>query len=185
MKRTFSVLCFLIFAVLMTGCAVMSPQLRNEAVPAMPFADLIRHSDVYKGKTVILGGYVASVENKGAESRIIALQTPLGIGEEPGFKDQSEGRLILLYKGFIDPQVYAKDRRITVGGEVLGGSVGDPNAEFPYIKLQVREIYLWPIFRPAPPDPFWYDDWYPYPVWRDYYWHRHYWHYPYGRYPYW
>jgi outer membrane lipoprotein len=157
----------------LSGCAVMSREIQDKALPPLSFQELIAGVDQYKGQTVIVGGYVVSVENLKDESRMVAVQTSLGLGQEPESKDLSKGRLILVYKGFLDPEVYTKDRRITVGGRILDSSAHDPKASFPYLKIAVDEIHLWAVRKPAPAYPYWYDDyWYPYP-WG--WWHRPYW----------
>ena len=93
------------------------------------------------------------------------MQTPLGVGQQPKPKDQSEGRLILHVKGFIDPEVYTKDSRITLGGVIVNSSGNDTEPGYPYLRVDVREIHLWPVETPLPQDYYWYDRWYPfYPI---------------------
>jgi len=151
------------------------------ALPEIPFPELIAHAAKHLDQTVILGGYVLEVTNQPDHSRMVAVQAPLGMSREPQSKDQSQGRLILEYPGFLDPEVYAKDRKITVGGRVLGSSATDPSlGRFPYVRLQVTEIHLWMEQKPYDPywDPWWgypYPYFYPYPYsygWRHYPYHR-------------
>jgi outer membrane lipoprotein len=157
----------------LSGCAVMSQEIQDKALQDLSFPELIAGVDRYQGQTVIVGGYLVSVENLKDQSRMMAVQTTLGFGQEPESKDLSKGRLILVYQGFLDPEVYTKDRRITVGGRILDSSARDPKASFPYLKIAVEEIHLWPVKKPAAVYPYWYDDfWYPYP-WG--WWHRQYW----------
>ncbi len=152
--------------ILTAGCAVISADIRQAALPPMPFSELIAQADSYKGRTVILGGYVVSVENHKGAARIIAVQAPLGTSQAPGSKDLSEGRLIIVHDGFVDPEVYTKNRRITVGGDILSGAAGDPVVGFPHIEIRAKELYLWGESPPLPPPPFWLDEWYmPYPGW--------------------
>jgi outer membrane lipoprotein len=163
---------------LIWGCAVMPAEVNNRAMPPVALSVLIKDANRYRGETVILGGYVISVENKAGHTRIVAVQAPLGAGQRPQRKDLSEGRLVLEYAGFIDPEVYTRDRQITVGGKIVSSSASDQRASYPYLKLQVQEIHLWPVAKPLP-DPYWQDDFYPYyyPWWRHPYWyhrHRHY-----------
>ena len=152
------------------ACSVMTPALEKSATGQPPFDQLLARPDRYLGQSVILGGYVLEVHNQPERTRLIVVQAPLGTGREPKSQDLSQGRIIATVKGFLDPEVYAKGRKITLGGEVSGGSGVDPQPEpFPYVSLEATEIYLWP--RPAPiSDPYWwpygYDPWwgfYPYP----------------------
>ena len=183
MKRLHLSIVGLLSSLLIAGCAVMSQPIRDQAIPQLPFNALVDHVAQYTGQMVILGGYVVSVENLEKQTRIVALQAPLGVGEQPKAKDLSQGRLILICNGFLDPEIYTKDRRITVGGRILGSSVQDAHAPYPYLKIAVQEMHLWPLPEPVPADPFWYYDdfwypypwgwWYPYPYWHHRYHHRH------------
>ena len=170
-----SVLRRALLAILITvftgSCSVISQQIRTDAIPPIDFKILLQESDKYLGDTVILGGYILETNNLTDQTIIKVLQAPLGFGEEPESRDYSEGRFIILQKGFLDPEVYRKDRQITVAGTVVGSVVEKIN-DFsqPYLKIQSREIYLWPEDQAYYPDPY-YDPWfYPYPYYR----YRHY-----------
>ena len=153
-----------------TSCAVISPQLRNESIGPVPFKTLVHEADKYKGDTVILGGYILETQNLADKSIIKVLQAPLGSGENPKSKDMSQGRFVILTKGFLDPEVYKKDRKITVAGTVAGIKMEKVN-DFsqPYLEIESREIHLWPKEEYYYPQPY-YDPWYyPYPFfWRPY-----------------
>lgn len=174
MKLFIFLLPIALFIGLLSGCAG-APVVQEDALPPMPFSELIAHADRYKGQSVILGGYVLEVENHRDHTQILAVQAPLGSGQRLKSKDLSKGRLILTCSGFIDPEVYAKDRQITVGGDILGGAVDDPELPFPYLRIKVNKIHLWPEEKPRPRDFLWEDAWfyhhYPYYPW--------YWGYPY------
>jgi outer membrane lipoprotein len=160
--------------------------MQEGALPQMPLSDLINNADGYKGQAVVVGGYVLEVENQQGQTRILAVQVPIGSGQRLKSRDLSEGRLILIYDGFIDPEVYKKDRGITVRGEILGGTANDPEVPYPYLRIKVQEIYLWPevklreVDRRPEYDPFY--PWYRrYPYWRyPYYWSP-YWYYRYWK----
>jgi outer membrane lipoprotein len=86
------------------------------------------------------------------------------VGEEPDLRDLSQGRFVVYFKGFLDPEVYARDRAITVAGTVIGSDVEKIGEEgVRYLKIKNREIYLWPEYKNLPPYP---NPW-PYPR----YWH--------------
>jgi len=156
------------------SCTVISKPVRSEAQAPVPFKTLVGRADQFSGRTVILGGYILETSYLESETIIKVLQVPLGIGEEPGLKDRSEGRFLVYHRGFLDPEVYSKDRVITVAGEVIGtGFENMGGDQIQYLKLRNREIYLWPEFETRN---------YPYPPWPyPYYWQG----YPYYRYPYW
>jgi outer membrane lipoprotein len=150
-------------ALLATACSVMPAAVEEQALPDLPFPALIADAAANLDRTVILGAYVLEVTNDADRTRMVAIQAPLGLGREPKSKDLSQGRLILEYQGFLDPEVYAKDRKITVAGRLLASSATEKNPNpFPFLRLQVLELHLWPVEKPLQPDPYW-DYWgYPY-----------------------
>ncbi len=158
----------------MWGCSVVSQEVKNEALPPIPLPVLISDVQKYMGDTVIVGGRVVSVENKADYTEIIAVQSPLGLGQRPKARDLSQGRLVVVYKGFIDPEVYTKDREITIGGTIIGSSAQIENPSYPYLKIEVRDIHLWA--KEERRDPYW-GRYYPYPYpWRWYHrYHHRYW----------
>jgi outer membrane lipoprotein len=150
-----------------TSCSVISQQVRKESMPPVDFKMLIQNTNKYLGKTVILGGYILETQNLADRSSIKVLQVPLGWGETLKSKDDSKGRFIISHKGFLDPEIYSKDRKVTVAGKIVG-KTDEKVGQFtqPYLKIESREIYLWPkedeYIRP-----YYYDPWYyPYPYYR-------------------
>lgn len=148
------------------SCSVISQQIRKESMAPVNFKILVQDADKYLGNTVILGGYILETQNLADTSSIKVLQVPLGLGETPKSRDDSEGRFIISHKGFLDPEIYSKDRKVTVAGTIVG-TVVEKVGHFsqPYLKLESREIYLWPKeeYYPGP----YYDPWYyPYPYYR-------------------
>ena len=129
----------------MVSCSVISAQVRNESVTPAHFKTLVSKADHYIGDTVILGGYILETKNSADQSTLAVLQSPLGFGQEPKSKDHTQGRFIVLHKGFLEPEVYAKDRKITVAGTVIG-QVAEKVDGFlhPYVKIQSIELFLWP-----------------------------------------
>ena len=168
MIRTILILIFILSLTATVSCTVISRQVRSEAESPVPFKKLIEDADQYSGRMVILGGYILETKNLASETILKVLQVPFRVGEEPDSRDLSQGRFMVYYKGFLDPEVYGKDRVITVAGKVLGSVVEKIGEErIQYLKIENREIYLWPE----------YDNRRPYPSYR----HR----YPYFRYGYW
>lgn len=179
-KKLLHLFCVLL-PVFLASCAVISPQIRSEALPDMPLPQLIANVKQYTGKTVILGGYILETKNDKDMTRIYLIQTPLWSDEMPKAKDFSEGRVIVEHKGFLDPEIYSKERRITVAGIIRGTAVDKDQCPVACLVLESREIYLWPEYEYRSPyyyDPFYGDPYYPYPP-------PYYWGYPYrGYYPY-
>ena len=115
-----SALLAILITVFTGSCSVISQQIRTESIPSVNFKILLQEPDKHLGDTVILGGYILETKNLTDQSIIRVLQAPLGFGEEPESRDYSEGRFIISQKGFLDPEIYTKDRKITVAGTVVG-----------------------------------------------------------------
>ena len=161
---------------LAVSCAVMPENIRKDAQTAPPFPALLENPQKYAGMTVILGGYILQTKTFENETRITVLQTPLDFQERPKDTDSSEGRFMVVYQGFLDPEVYAKDRLVTVGGVVAGSMKSDePSITYTYPLIQASDVYLWPkkdyyynpyFYNPwwfYPPYPYYYPFFYPYP----------------------
>ena len=164
------------------SAALLSRQLRDEAGIPVLFEDLVAFPQEYRGRVVILGGYILEARNEPGGSALTIVQTPLDWRDKPKSRDLSQGRFIVTTDRFLDPEVYGTGRRITVGGPVTGvrvQAVGGGTYRFPTIEAQ--ELYLWPeqAYLLAPCYPFydpWYDPWHPwwdgcggYPCWRRHY----------------
>lgn len=135
---------FLMLAGLLAGCTVMSAQTMAEAEPALPFPMLVAKADDLQGRVVILGGYVIEVRNRGQQTVLVVLQAPLDGGQEPVSGDLSQGRFMVHHDRFLDPEVFTKGRKVTVGGVVRGvttEAIGDD--PYKYLALDSREIFLW------------------------------------------
>lgn len=131
------------------------------------------------GQSVRWGGKIAGVENHSTETWIEIVQQPLNHFGRPLEGDASEGRFIARIEGFLDPQVYSKDRLITVAG-TLEKTIQRPIGEYPYTYPLMHAVsyYLWSPNADLPAhyyyDPYWYDPWYPwgyrpYPYYPRYY----------------
>ncbi|MBS3754199.1 MAG: Slp family lipoprotein [Desulfobacterales bacterium] len=147
---------------LFSGCSVISRDIRQEATAEVNFASLKRNTNAYTGKTVILGGYILETRNLADETRLTVLQAPLDISDKPAGRDRSEGRFLVVHKGFLDPVIYEKDRKITVAGKITGmQSVQINQHESALPVLHSREIHLWQ--EPKAPRKYYYDPFYPWP----------------------
>ena len=155
----------------MTGCAtVPSPQIQAEVT--VPFDLIVRQPDQYIGQTVTLGGYVLETQNRQGETVLNVLQAPLDSHHKPKGQDLSQGRFLARTSSFLDPEVYSKNRQVTLTGKVSSvqpQKLGD--RMYPYPVVDIQGLYLWPRFerRVAPYYPYynpygsgpWYDPWYP------------------------
>ena len=111
---------------------------------AVPFEALLKQIDGYKGRIVIVGGYILETANETDGSWITVLQAPLDSQNRPKSSDLSEGRFMVSSSKFLDPVVYSKERRITVGGKVIGSQERElGNLTYVYPVIEAMEIHLW------------------------------------------
>jgi outer membrane lipoprotein len=145
----------------------------QEVKKDVPFTDVIKAPDAFKGITVAWGGVVIETVVQADDTLVIVRQTDLDFQKRPINLDTSAGRFIIRHKGFLDPAIYSKDREVTAVGKIAGKEerpIGDYRYVYPVIDSQ--ELRLWEKRLPLPyyHDPWW--EW-PYP---GYY---HPWHHPY------
>jgi outer membrane lipoprotein len=161
----------------LTACApTLSKQFREKALPPVSFSEILSDPNTHKGRNVILGGYILEVKNESDASLLTILQAPLDFQDRPHSRDKSRGRFLVRADKFMDPEIYKKNRKLTVGGRVAGEleqPLGDRMYRYPVI--EVEELYLWAeeTRQYQVPDPYWgywgYP-WYPYsPSIRPYY----------------
>lgn len=135
---------------MLCSCAVISRDVRQKAGPSVPFDTLMKNADGYIGKAVILGGYIIRTINREDQTVISVLEVPLRLGQEPGSRDTSRGRFMVTVNGFLDPEVYQRDRLVTVAGTVMGKTEREEDGHrYAYLMLDSLEIYLWPQYRRA------------------------------------
>lgn len=98
----------------------------------------------YTGTLVIWGGKIINVTNKRNETYLEILELPLSHGGKPIDNDNSEGRFIAVYKGFLDPAIYSPGRKITLAGHIEETEVitiGETIHTVP--RVIVERLHLW------------------------------------------
>ncbi len=173
-KSVFMLMSIIYFLFSFTGCApVISKQLREQAAPELSLGVVAEAPDLYKGKTVLWSGVIISSINVKEGTMIEVLQKPADTRGKPKDVDESEGRFLALYPGYLDVAIYNGGRKVTVAGEVQGKKIQRlGEIEYTYPLVSAREIHLWPVEKGD-------GVYYPYP-----YWHYPWWYGPYC-YPYW
>ena len=112
---------------------------------------------------------IVSSKNAREGTLLEILQKPSDRRGKPKDVDESGGRFLALYQGYLDVAIYRPGRKVTIGGEISGKRVlplGEINYTYPLIT--VKEIYLWPEEKEVNPRelywpcPWWhpYCDWY-------------------------
>jgi outer membrane lipoprotein len=164
--------CILMPVLLLGACASQVPQGIREAPADMPSLEQVRaHASDYMERQVRWGGTIIETGNREDTTWLTVLGRPLSKGGEPRITDDSAGRFIAIVPEFLDPQVYAPKRQVTVTGSLLRtevSKVGDYPYTYPVV--QADAWYLWPAETEPPYDypypgwntPWYYDPWYPY-----------------------
>jgi len=157
----------LVFA--LTGCATSVPREIASPVPGDPgIARALEHPLDVAGKPVRWGGTIVDIENRAEHTLVTVLARDLGGSGTPLIRDPSRGRFIARFPGFLDPEIYAKARKITVYGVLsnpVRGKIGEYDYAYPVVQVQLSE--LWPVEEPRPPAcgrcwpscGVWYDPW--------------------------
>jgi len=103
------------------SCAsIPSREFRQGLASPIPFQELLE-GDAHRNERVVLGGYILETVNEPDGTRLTLLQAPLDSRHKPKSQDLSQGRFVVETREFLDPAIYAKDRKVTVGGKVWGG----------------------------------------------------------------
>ena len=135
-----------VVGILGMGCGrTVSPSVRQQAQPPIPFRDLHANPEAFTGRTVILGGEILNTQNTENHTFVEVLQKPLDRSDAPRFTDKTAGRFMARCDTYLDPAIYAKDRQVTIAGQVLGrhtGQVGE--TEYVYPLMSCIETHLWP-----------------------------------------
>lgn len=168
MTKTYNALIAVFLLAVVAGCASpIDKSLRKEAAPGVTFAKVFANPDAYRGDMVVWGGSIIKTERTKTGSCVYVLQAPLGMQDKPGDSDTSAGRFIAVTDRQLDPLVYAKGRRLTVAGTVIGEkNVNNKNMEtgYTYPLVKADQLYLWKKPQPIPHyywgpyrgyDPFW------------------------------
>ncbi|MET0066351.1 MAG: Slp family lipoprotein [Candidatus Thiodiazotropha sp.] len=171
-RRTLNLSLSLLATTLLGACASNIPVAIRTPVDGDIRVDEVQQTpEPFIGSRVRWGGEIISVENLSNETRIEILSQTLSKSGKPVGEGKSSGRFIARIDGFLEPEDFPKNRKMTVMG-LVEGTHEQPVGEFPYVYPTVKAgyYYLWPKEKVYPRhyyyDPF-FDPFY-YPYWRRY-----------------
>ena len=179
MKRM--LLTVLITSFLASGCATIIPKaIRDKVNRDITFEGLKKNPAAYEGQMVLLAGVIVKTTNNPTGATLEIYQTQMDWEDRPVHKDVSKGRFLVQTTDFLDPEIYSKQREVTVAGTVLGvRRIRLDEMEYPYPVISAKAIYLWEKTEPLPYDPYpWYPmgaPWGPWMFWGP--WYGPYWYY--------
>lgn len=136
---------YLIFsALLLAGCAnpvFEAPEAALELTPADAVADF----PGAEGRRVIWGGRVVASRNLAEATELVVLGLPLSRTQRPRPGAAPVGRFIARYSGYLETEIFAPDRLVTVDARVTGLDVRPVGeAEYEYPVVHAEAVHLWP-----------------------------------------
>ena len=155
----------LLLAVLITslvgsGCAATIPNAVLEKVNRnITFEALKENPMAYEGQMVFLAGVIVKTTNTPTGATLEIYQTEMDWEDRPIHTDISKGRFLAEYGDFLDPEIYSKQRQVTIAGKVLGVKfIKLGEMDYPYPVILAEAIHLWKKTKPLPYD---LNPWYP------------------------
>ncbi|MCG6880400.1 MAG: Slp family lipoprotein [Deltaproteobacteria bacterium] len=159
----------LITGFLASGCATIIPQaIRDRVNRDITFEALKENPAAYEGQMVLLAGVIVKTTNNPTGATLEMYQTQMDWEDRPVHTDASKGRFLVQTNDFLDPEIYSKQREVTVAGTVLGVRLMKlDEMEYPYPVIQAKAIHLWEKIETLPYDPYpWYPMGAPWGPWR-------------------
>jgi len=133
----------------LSGCASQVPvSIKTPPSPDTEFMQAKENVDAFQDQHVRWGGTIISVENKENSTWIEVLASPLNHYGKPSYYNDYEGRFIARVDGFLDPEQYKKDRKLTIFGTIdteFVKRIDDYPYSYPLVSTKV--YYLWPEYR--------------------------------------
>jgi len=131
---------------IISGCTtIISDQSRKLINTDATFKDIKEKPEIYIGKTMLLGGRIASIRNNTDGAQIEIVQFELTSQDYPEDSYISYGRFLATNSSYMDPLIFRPGMLITLVGELKGKKtlrLDDMDYVYPLISL--REWYLWP-----------------------------------------
>jgi len=131
---------------LIAGCtAIISDQSRKLINTDATFKEIKEAPENYIGKTVLLGGRIASIRNNADGAQIEIVQFALTSQDYPEDSFISYGRFLATNSNYLDPLIFRPGMLITLVGELKGKkTLRLDDMDYNYPLLSLREWYLWP-----------------------------------------
>lgn len=91
----------------------------------LTFAEVLASPELYQGHLLLLGGEIIKAKQLKEGMQVELLQLPLNQDQEPAMDlTQSQGRVFVLHRGFLDPAILPPGMLVTFVGEVSGAITG-------------------------------------------------------------
>ncbi len=144
----FRVLSIILAGALLAGCAT-GPGFAVDGVDThlTPSAASRLDADT-RDSRVLWGGRILQVEPGAGHTTLEVVSFPLRNNQRPDANRGSEGRFLVHFPGYLEPEDYQAERLITVVGtivEIRTGKVGEADYRYPVVR--VDDLHLWPEQR--------------------------------------
>jgi outer membrane lipoprotein len=128
---------FLALLFVFYGCSTTQDRSNHEeSYEKVPFSEIIRAPEQYRGKVVRLGGVIIDVVNEEKGSTIEIVEQPLNWRGRPKVGDVPGGRFLAVSEKFLDKAIYQPKREVTVVGEIVDkkiGQIGEATYTYPVL----------------------------------------------------
>lgn len=145
----------------LTGCITPPRGLENEQFSITSYKEITSQDLSCHCKNIRLGGKIVQTTILPHHTKIEVLSLPVSsLSGKPFVESQSDGRFIVYFDGFIDPE-NLKDRYITIGGQLIGSEPGKiEQANYTYPVIKPNKYRLWTLSTNYYyPEDDWDDDW--------------------------
>ena len=128
---------------ILSGCSVISQEIRQDVTRDVTIMAVQSNPEMYQGRKVIWGGSIISLKNLKDFTVIQVLQHPLDVRDRIKTRKESSGRFLVVVSGYLDGEIYKKEKEIIVAGTLDGVRVEPINEmEYAYPVLKPIEMKL-------------------------------------------
>lgn len=149
----------LALALIASGCShVLSSAVLAEADPTLSLEEVRGKPDLYRGKTLVLGGMIVDHEVTREGSVLEVVSYVVNRWGEPVRLDEMGGRFLVKTERFLDPGVFVAGQYLTLSVTLIGQELRPlKGRDYPYPVFTPLELHLWSNRTPdyGPP---WYND---------------------------
>ncbi len=134
---------FFLGITVLSGCAhVVSEESRSATDTSVDLPMLFKNPSDYKGAFVVLGGNVVHAVNEQDGTYVEVVEKPLDYRGRPKKTDESLGRFLIFYEGYLETAIFSEAKNVTVAGEVMGMQVGQMGEmDYTYLLIKSKEIH--------------------------------------------
>lgn len=135
---------FIVVAWVLSGCASKPVFDTSDVDRSITPTGVVSDIELSIDRRVLWGGTILQTKNLKDFTQIEILSYPLDTSYRPETQKRPEGRFIVRYSGYLEPENYAQGRMLTVLGQLaskIDGKVGD--SEYTYPLVQAQQLQLW------------------------------------------